>query len=303
MKQQVCLLVSCSSTKIYSSTNTSSDTIQLQDYFDVDHQKMLVAWKDAIAQYAATKYRGDSIYGGQYWAKIREIQKYTQSRLCIVSAGLGFVQQDQMIPLYDATFSRGTPNSIPSSVSASTWFAAMSGYDNFVQTFVQMENPFLVVLLSEVYVQAMEPCLSWFVQQFSSQHIVIIGTEGLCKRFPQLAPMVILVNERMTHVVGGRVGILIPSVFLWYVQNHTMDNPLHIRRTVEKLARQTESLESKIHTGGTKKNDAEILEWLKDLFEKEPSISKKQALQQFRIDYKCEEKRFYNLFTQQKNSI
>ena len=301
------LLVSCSSSK-YGSSDAS---LRLRNVSGDTPELVLSGWIENLQKAEMVSTAGE-LYKGQYWSKLREIQRLNlHQHLWVVSAGLGLRTEEQVVPAYDATFSRGHEDSIPNVENGSQWwYEGLGGSQAFRQQMQTIEHPKLIVVLSRPYLSAVQADLAWFAERYSPEQLLIISIENTRNAFSTLNAKWTLVDERVANLVGGGVAT-IGMATLHYVLQHPEPmsdlNLTELDLRIQMVRKQTQDTPVLRKKKRERTSEEHKRTWIREqLTTAEPSKIPSQTglLKQYRgLGYACEAKAFKALVVEEKGAL
>ncbi|HTX51418.1 MAG TPA: hypothetical protein VME40_18735 [Caulobacteraceae bacterium] len=267
-------------------------------------QADLAAQWIAVAQALPRTASAADLYAGRAFGLARDAATATGAPLFVVSAGLGLVAADQLLPAYGLTVSRGGAESIWTKVvgpfDAAAWFAALAE-SPFAVEWEQVFSPGsgrVLIAMTRPYAEMIAPALAGRPRN-ELDRLRLFGA-GLSSRLPPpLREAVVPYDDRLDTVLPGTRSDFAQRALLHFVQHiavvgrdrkgdsEAVRRALAPARTPSRPARQTAS-------------DADILMLIKARLT--PTASASRLLRQLRDDDQvaCEQGRFAGLYHRAK---
>ena len=214
------LLVPCSSRK-----RIRSDQISRAVSLPISRQSDLeTAWLERVSA-LPIRCKARDLYGGRGFQLALRTSAVSGAPLYAVSAGLGLVSVETMIPSYGITVSGKGDESIGTRVvgqfEPASWWSAISlgPYSTSIASVFQNAGPGLVVMaLSQPYARMLAPSLL-SLPDFAIERLRIVGS-NLGQFLPQrLAATVMPYDERLEAVVAGTRSDFAQRALLHFVSN------------------------------------------------------------------------------------
>ena len=243
------------------------------------------------------------LYKGAHWQNIRACLPALSSfdsELWIVSAGLGLIEKDTLVPPYSATFSRRVPDSVGENIEMARDWWELLGQRNarlgFPKSLTELHSrsPEAVFLfcLSSPYVAVLLPELE-VLSAVASSRIAVFSAGFDQKSQPDtLMPL----NARFQSHVGGSRGSLNSRVLLDVIKELPLDelNPIGMRKYLATIA---ETLPPLQKFARRPLIDREIQEQIARHLKHHRQASASSTLRAFRDQgFACERSRFHHLF-------
>ena len=240
-------------------------------------------------------------YQGGFWGLLRKNPPPSHIKICAVSAGFGVLTPGSLIPNYDATFSKGSRNSVGGSSPANReWWTHLgrhakvhgrpSGITDSVQRFCGIH----IVALPQIYLDAVWDDISEVLcARRAVGRIVILTTPYSGNTFASGRSLTVAGGLRAE--LGGTIGTLLPRFALRIASTlgESCANFNSIRRLVSSMA-----TEDALSPERKRMTDDDVQEFIADYLKRNPSASGyTRALRQLRTSgLACEMKRFRSLF-------
>ncbi len=179
---------------------------------DTQHN-VLCEWHTRLAQNPPTG-KASSIYCGRAFREACETSRENSAPLWIISAGLGFLPEGEMIPPYSLTISASNPDSIQTKIrgarfSPSMWWREINvlrGAQNPISRLIA-DNPstLFVIALSQPYVALIQDDILSLSDPYI-RRIRLIGLALTPVLHSRLQEMVMPYDERFDGPDGNNVG-------------------------------------------------------------------------------------------------
>ena len=293
------VLVSCTNKK----SSPPLASLHLENYGSIPPENVQQRWKENLASAAPSKKACD-LYQGKWYTVLRQ-DKYSSLNIQthIISAGLGFLSSQTLIPSYSCTFTKNSIDSIPKAEEkgvAQQWWESLGGLEDFKKQFAKQHNPLLICALPNSYLQPIQQALKWFVSHFSSTNLIILCSGKHQGRYPQLKQSWISLEHRMSNEIGGSFGNLSVYALCWLLEQAETETDISLpfaKTVFANLSKKVANQPSKL-TPGKKQTEQQVLTWLhSELTAKSLPSSATAALREFRKQgFGFEEKRFRKLY-------
>ncbi|WP_156943061.1 hypothetical protein [Pseudogulbenkiania sp. MAI-1] len=167
------------------------------------------AWVDAVSNAPAVA-QARHLYAGQGAASARATEERCGVELQFVSAGLGVISADEVIPLYDLTVSKlgpGPCHSLGSSATPSAWWSALCrarGCQNVLAQMIKCRDDLAIVALPETYLAMIEDDLCSLTEEHMAKLRIIVARKA--KVPGRLRQWAIPYDSRLNQLAGARSG-------------------------------------------------------------------------------------------------
>ncbi len=296
----VLILLACTDSKKFE----PDPTLHLARYRKRSFQDCLAAWRAALPL-APKQCRAGQMYKGGYWraATRARVNAAIPSKTLVVSAGLGLVDVQEMVPSYAATFTPSLSDSIPDAGQqdvAERWWRGLGGEERFLREIAAMADPRIICALPEKYLDAVRATLVQFSQVHGAEKLVVLGSRSHAHRSTELGDSWVQLDARMSKhpEIGGAVGQLTARTLNWVldkVASPSEVNPSHIRGLLEPLQKFDDQ---PLYPKRQKCSPADVHKWILDAMESaDPPSSRSEALRRFRdAGFAFEQKRFGRVY-------
>lgn len=269
---------------------------------------LISAWmQNASEAVLKSSLSAEESYKGPHWSIARQASSEHRAHLHVISAGLGLLQANDLIPGYQATFSQGQKDSVPEKNeenNAQAWWNNLSyhrlpGQDGprAFETLMQLHpEDRYVVVASRPYIRAiaedLEKGLRFLSSPISQCIVVTSGETGI----QSLTPYILRSRSVMKQWLGGNMMTL----------NIRLGNQvLALARFQEDLSTVKEKIEATVERlpapiptrVGRRCSESEVQHFILNLYMENPEISATRALRALRDSGMAfEEKKFRRLF-------
>ncbi|MED5370933.1 MAG: hypothetical protein VX899_07980 [Myxococcota bacterium] len=260
------------------------------------------AWKAALRGSEPVS-RAGKLYKGGYWtaATRARIDAAVPIKTLVVSAGLGLVDVQDWVPSYAATFTPGTPDSIPgagNSGASRLWWSGLGAADRFKREVTGQPDPRVIAALPTRYLDAAQPALADFVRVHGHERLAVLGGVGGKSQFPEFEQSWVALDLRMVHKLGGTAGQLTARALRWVcdqLDSPASANPDNLRRLLAPLV---DPDAPPLYPKRKKRTPEEVEAWiLRAWSQKTPPTSATAALRRFRAEGNAfEQKRFSSIY-------
>ncbi len=268
---------------------------------------------EALVSTASRQHVAADLYTGEYWRTAMELASRAaqvgQTRVSVVSAGLGLVDLRDKVPKYGATLAAGHPDSVLACLSAAPpgkmrrqWWEELTRSDvlgrhnprRLVDLDEHGSDAGVLVCLGRSYLDAVTTDLISLVERLGSPERAMVFASG-----PPRAGL----EECWVPVAGSLRLILGGSLSSTNLRSAAAvlaelgDSPASVdraRRIVGELTAAAGDLPS---FNRRRQSDESILDWIFEHLANDPHATKTAALRCFRDGgYACEQARFGRLF-------
>lgn len=264
------------------------------------------AWIDAVSHQPA-RYRVRDLYAGEYWHAAIELAHAAASRgetrVSVMSAGLGLVDSDDEVPTYAATFTAGHADSVcgrgePTATRREWWSEitnwARSGSARRLGELAETPGAHLLVCAGPDYLDAVADDLRAAHKVLGNGRLVIVGSQ---LPLEGLAEVWVRCPGQLRMRVGGSMastGVRTARVLVEAVQRGVLDAERG-NEIVASLLSEAPPLPS---FERARMSDAEVREWIVGDKAAHPgSMNKSASLRRLRQqDRACEQARFGRLY-------
>jgi hypothetical protein len=172
------------------------------------------------------------MYSGRGFQLAKQSASATNGALYIVSAGLGLVAADRLIPSYGITVSGNGPESVGGRIAGrfnqNSWWRAVSGgpyATPLKDVFVQRPRGVVVVALTQPYAEMLSSALDELADSDIAR-LRVVGTK-LERILPcRIAPNVLPYDERLDAIFPGTRGDFPHRALSHFVSQGLVDLPL-----------------------------------------------------------------------------
>lgn len=250
----------------------------------------------------------DTLYGGRAFQTARRVAESVHGDLGIISAGLGYVPGDTVIPGYDLTIRDIGPGSVRRRITGDfdvqTWWRSVSSgpFASSLKADV-VGRPFVLVCLSQSYADLIRDELDALVPY--QQRLRIFGL-SIKRHVPEgLRDSVMPYDERLSAIDGGGTRV----DFAQRALRHYVQNVHPFARGSLTLSRKgvEDALSGKkqsVHRKQTRLSDEEVTRQIRKLW---PKFGRNygKMLHHIRneLNFSCEQSRFSRLFRKCREEI
>ena len=278
-------LVNCTNSK----TVLPSPQLEMSNYSHLPMEEALLAWKKAI-QNEEPQYTAETLYKGPYWNHVKEIHKNATLEIdyLVVSAGLGLIKRNELIPSYASTFTSQVKDSIPKASTpnqSSQWWEGLGGSERFRHIMCSDPNPLVISVLSLEYLYATQSALSWFIDTYGTERLLILCSKNYKQKFPTFCTSWVELDSKLLTIFGGKMGDLNIRALGWIMNKITNPEELTKEKIQKKLSIFEESFLhlDPINKPGKKQTEQDVRIWIKNALDSpSPPTSKTAALRLFR---------------------
>jgi hypothetical protein len=259
------------------------------------------------------------LYGGPYWAGVRRVEDKLEAakrsgRVWVSSAGYGLISAGTPVSAYNATFARGSDDSVLAGIGANDttdalqeWWAVIAGWAGphsaaaprtLTDLLLGDLNSAVLVVAGPNYVRAMADDLSNAIAAAGVDRVAVISP-GLSHKSTWLGSVrscLLRAGAEWEHRVGAgktTLGIRVAEQLLQHAQ-FSADNLATARNQLERLGRR---LPDPVTHDRTTVTDDAVNRFIKQRLRQDPAASFTQLLRAFRDKgFACEYKRFRSLF-------
>lgn len=191
------ILTNCTNRK----RSKAADSLQFRSIRPGAFDVVLRQWQAALES-AEPESSARRLYCGRSFAEAVNAERAVCGRLLVISAGLGVVDAEALVPNYSATISRGSEDAIPPRVhgfSAADWWRALTRVSPFSTSVHLARDCNVWVALSSPYLRMLQPTLlGWARTGFEG--LRIFGKAAHIG--PDLLPYVLPYDERLNDPRG-----------------------------------------------------------------------------------------------------
>lgn len=249
-----------------------------------------------------------NLYSGRAFADARAAANQIGAEVCIISAGLGFLRSQDLVPSYDLTVSKGTPDwvlgHIAPLISEADWWARLVNPDDVRRRLYSVDG-LILIAVSGPYLKMIAPVLS-DLPQGALDRLRIFAGPDVAILPDNLAAQLLPYDDRLDGPQSPIRGT--KSDFVSRALHHFSATIMHDRplTSVAQQAKQVEEIlngwERPLIRSGARRSDAEIKGILRQHWDRAGGLSTK-LLRVLRDDLSiaCEQKRFTRLASEVRN--
>lgn len=273
-------------------------------------------WISAISDslQATSGSKAIDLYKGGHWALAKNTALTFDTELWIISAGLGLLHSNDIIPNYQATFTTGNRDSIPKAGMSTSdahqhWWYLINNYrvhgqrDILTIKDIMARYPHdrFVIAGSTPYIIAIQKDITSGINNLANpEEQVLIVTSGR-NSFSDLNKFVLTSKEKMCPILKCNMLTLNISLL-----NHALkvssEQNLGFPKLKQYIENQFHLLDEKIKPKRLKRTESEVISYIREILDRHSHISASCALRIFRdTGNSFEEKNFRRLFSLVKN--
>ncbi|MBO2643885.1 hypothetical protein [Shewanella algae] len=242
-------------------------------------------------------------YKGAHWSIAKSCKDELGVELWIMSAGLGLVNQSTLVPDYQATFARGSEDSIPkfgvnTRVANQRWWRYLSEFNQsgFKKLFRKYPEDIFIVSGSKDYIDAIKDDLSAAIQFLvSPEEQLLIVTSGR-DSYGHLDEFVLRSKSSMTKPLKSNMltlNIALAKRLLIWMTDYPGKSLKEIAVMASSLARDDVSARPK----GVRRDVQFVQDYLTSAIRLNPNLKMSPALREFRANGNSfEANRFKEIF-------
>ena len=172
-------------------------------------------WAERLSEPSVDTTSALDMYAGEHWdiarhMAVTEHPKVPRRELWVCSAGYGLIPVEAAIVPYSATFSVGTPDSIPHGPEgAATWWAALADWSgpttaprSLNELAVSQPTARLILVLSATYLAACRDDILRAIASLKEPKLLSIISAGT-KGDKELQEFLLPVDARLQYALGG----------------------------------------------------------------------------------------------------
>jgi hypothetical protein len=265
-----------------------------------DPAERLARWRDAVEHSDGARVPASKLYQGQHWRRIAEAVDFTRShgwetRLWVLSAGLGLVAGDSKIVSYSATFANGRRDSVwrgsadgPRAGTLRWWWQELAD-DGLARLAASSQGP-VVIVAGRTYVDAIAADLEEISSNRSSSSRTVVLSTGLDH------PLGLRYDHRVRAQVGGTLGSLNASL-LRALARRPGPHGWNRNRMQDVVDRLMSMGAAPVSPSRRPCSDAQVRDFLVAVMGSTPGISRSRALRAFRdAGMACSQERLARIF-------
>ncbi len=219
------VVVSCSNKKKLA----APDDLKINNYQD-NLSKKIKLWNNRLNNPATKQYPALEMYQGAHWSVAKQIHGFSSKEnldveLWIASAGYGLIKADTLIESYDATFAKGSKESVADEGKTQCWdllaLRKRSHAANLTALAVENPDDFLAVALSETYLKALETDLLNVASLLPPEQLFLISASAT-KEHPELSCFHLSADARLVNALGGNLISLNARIALHLLEKETL---------------------------------------------------------------------------------
>lgn len=252
------------------------------------------AWSSALRRESAGASRLAEVYKGSYWSSVLALARRVHARrTLVVSAGLGLVDSASVHASYSATFSAGSPDSVPGAstrAGRAQWWSLLGGRRALLGA-TSADEPLLVVLPNGYLDVVAEELLT-----VPRERLLIFASGCPARLAAHAGESLIELDSRMVRELGTNVAALAPAT-----ASHVLGASVGFSATSELRQRAAQLIPegaAPLYPQRRRQTLDEVRAWLRSRLEgPDPPGSATSALRQFRGSGRAfEQKRFHKVF-------
>lgn len=289
------IITTCTSKKKFPSSISLNKTIKNNLEDTVNH------WKTEINK-INKKYIAEDLYAGVQWSNILKAKKILSkkfdTKLLIMSAGLGLIDSRKRIPSYSSTFAKGNIDSVNSinkqtSKSEQFWWNKINQFDlNTLE-----KDAYIFLVLSKNYIEASKTTVEKIIEIYKERVFIISSSndaniKNLYKE--NLLPF----NSKFNQINKGTFISINQRAFSW-LSSEIISSDLEINKSTldKRISQHLADIQIHDKFEKIKLTDNELLEYIKNQILNLTISSATKGIKELRKDgYACEQKRYQNHF-------
>jgi hypothetical protein len=288
MRQKLTLVVTCTDRK----SMAVSQELRLRSLADSQGEERVALWTRRLER-PVSRRPLRQLYQGETWTQVARLERAADRagfnpQVLVASAGLGLRRVDDIAPAYAATFSDGHLDSVPGDVHEKQWWWRQLGEaSNSESLMSDLAGPMLLVL-SERYSRVLAPEIEHFAER--DDVLVVGGSEEVP------AHLRLPADRGLRSVLGGTTTSLNARTAVAWLER--LANPTLVS---DEVRTSWESWANRVRRSDVydrqQVSDQAVLDYITQLREGEPTMSKTRALRHLRdAGLACEQRRFGDLF-------
>jgi len=293
------LITNCSATKRLS----AGEPVNLRNWSGTVRQRF--RWWRSAVEGRTNLTPARECYAGDAWSQVTTAEKSPrhESKLWIVSAGLGLIPADLRIPNYSATFVNNSPDSVATDRFGKSewwnllveWRRGSSGIGNVSDLAGANPDSVFLIALSSPYIDVLRDDLIAARARLASPENMLIISAGV-RNIPDLGDSLLPIDAKFENLVGGARATLNARMLRFIVENSTMKS-LTSKKISKSLNVAAPGLAGIRSYKRTLLSDKEVTAFIR---KKSKSISRPSASGLLRLlrdeGSACEQKRFHRIF-------
>lgn len=302
------IVLSCTNRKRFG----SAPTPRLRDIGATDAETRARLWIDRISATEPCSTARD-LYAGEYWQAglnlLATASTYFRTEAWVLSAGLGLVHVDDIIPAYAATLTSGHPDSVVEGVrigsraARRTWWAALGawsgpsekGRPRRLSDLAATPGVSVLVCAGPDYLEAAAEDLASAYTLLGTERLLILGSK---EPPPGLSDSWLRIPGQLRLRLGGSMSSTGVRAARAVVEELAPTGPIHARPAGELVASWLASTDALPRFERKRLSDEEIEDWiLADAVEHPDAANRSTALRRLRDEGRaCEQARFGRLY-------
>jgi hypothetical protein len=263
----------------------------------------LRAWTERLASTPTPTDTAADLYAGEHWEVARRLPDASAGSnvdLWVCSAGYGLIPSTAAIRPYSATFSPGSPDSVPGGAEGAaawwnalcTWKGPADGPRSIASLLAEDPEARILLCLSASYLRACADDIAEAVQEAPTSGRLSIISAGT-KAHPDLDEWILPADARLQAALGGTRQALNVRVAEHLLAKGVIDHE-EMKETLAKLLVDQPPLPRYDRRPAS---DAEIRTFIRAAVRTDASATHTRLLRQFRDEGRaCEQSRFASLF-------
>lgn len=155
-------------------------------------------WKDRLSQVEPVATATD-LYCGRSFVEARKAAKSSNGELYVVSAGLGLLRNDDIVPAYNLTVSKGSPDCVLEKIEdhkkAPDWWIAIAAAQAPLEV-LERTKGLIIIALPSPYLRMIYPALAG-VSESTSERIRIVGAQDVPEANARLLRQILPYDDRL----------------------------------------------------------------------------------------------------------
>lgn len=197
-----------------------SNKLILENHCFTNINKSLTKWKKNIKSSISDLTIAKELYKGLSWKEtlksVDVLSRKFKTNLLVSSAGYGLIDSNKQISSYQATFSKGNPNSIhnfKSSILLSPTVEWWSNVNDFNISTLN-KNSYMFISVSYEYLIAMQNTIKELIEIFRDKLFIIVLSK---EKLPEIYDNYILrFDTRFNSFEKGTINSIIPRFTKWF---------------------------------------------------------------------------------------
>ena len=245
------------------------------------------------------------VYSGGSWSEIMASKcLIPEAQFFIASAGYGLIELETPISSYQATFQRGSADSVyrnwgTQKEANREWWEALNGAEWHTK-FIESKG-LIIVQLSSVYLDALLPGFQKLSKAIGEKLVFI--SPGYKYKGSPLVENFLPIDTRFEHILKCTRSQLGASTLRWLLAKYDVHEGWNINAIKKELAEIADSLPDLVKHNRITLKDEEVIEFIERHHQAIETPAATPLLKILRdSNFACEQSRFSNLFKKWKSA-